>query len=210
MKFTNRFSKKIWMTTELLLILGILLLIWPSHAKYIVVYSLGALFLLQGLILLIDYVKNRRLPFSSASLITAFFLFVLGIFFIALPDVVLAFVMILLGLLLLFWALLDIAKGYAEVSAKRPVGWMNLVSGGILFVISICFFFVPGKSSDVLIRVLGSLLVIFGLMNLFSIVRDQKKGKDQKEEVNGSSPKIDENKAIIDAEIVKEDEKKDD
>ncbi len=210
MKYTNRFSKKIWMTTELLLILGILLLIWPSHAKHIVVYSLGALFLLQGLILLIDYAKNRLLPFSSASLITAFFLFVLGIFFVALPDVVLAFVMILLGLLLLFWALLDIAKGYADVSAKRPIGWMNLVSGGILFVISICFFFVPGKSSDVLVRILGSLLVLFGLMNLFSIVCDQKKGKDQKEEESVSSPRRDEKQAIIDAEIVKEDEKKDD
>ena len=165
LEFAKRCEKNMLFSTVLTLILGIVLAYSPEGSIKVITGIIAALFLLIGILQLVDYVKQSKVEkMMSLSLILGILLSVVGIFLFINLESLANFITTLIGIAILIKSLfkLQFAFNIRDISDK----WFyNLIVGivGIVLLVN------PFDSAKMFLRIVGIIFIIGSIVELVEI-----------------------------------------
>ena len=158
------------------LIMGILLVMWPEAAVIYLVITVGVLFLLPGLYGIFAYLASRRgAEDGRAFPIVALGSALLGVWLIIMPAFFVSILMYVLGALLVLGGIGHLMN---FISARKLTGSVP----GIFYVVPVLVLLAgvlilvnPFEAAKVPFIVLGVSSMVYGLTDLFRIIRYRRK-----------------------------------
>ncbi len=158
------------------LIMGILLVMWPEAAVIYLVITVGVLFLLPGLYGIFAYLASRRgVEDGRAFPIVALGSALLGVWLIIMPAFFVSILMYVLGALLVLGGIGQLMN---FISARKLMGSVP----GIFYVVPVLVLLAgvlilvnPFEAAKVPFIVLGVSSMVYGLTDLFRIIRYRRK-----------------------------------
>lgn len=173
------------------LIMGILLVMWPEAAMIYLVITVGVLFLLPGLYGIFAYFASRSRAEDGSGRafpIVALGSALLGLWLIVMPAFFVGILMYVLGALLVLGGIgqlmnfISVRKLTGSVPAIFYVIPVLLLLAGILILVN------PFEAAKIPFIVLGASSIVYGLTDLFRIIRYRRKS----------------NQVITDVEVIEE------
>ena len=169
LEFAKRCEKNMLFSTVLTLILGIVLAYSPEGSIKVITGIIAALFLLIGILQLVDYVKQSKVEkIMSLSLILGILLSVVGIFLFINLESLANFITTLIGIAILIKSLfkLQFAFNIRDISDK----WFyNLIVGIVGIVLGIVLLVNPFDSAKMFLRIVGIIFIIGSIVELVEI-----------------------------------------
>lgn len=169
LEFARRCEKNMLFSTVLTLILGIVLAYSPEGSIKVITGIIAALFLLIGILQLVDYVKQSKVEkMMSLSLILGILLSVVGIFLFINLESLANFITTLIGIAILIKSLfkLQFAFNIRDISDK----WFyNLIVGIVGIVLGIVLLVNPFDSAKMFLRIVGIIFIIGSIVELVEI-----------------------------------------
>ncbi len=169
LEFAKRCEKNMLFSTVLTLILGIVLAYSPEGSIKVITGIIAALFLLIGILQLVDYVKQSKVEkMMSLSLILGILLSVVGIFLFINLESLANFITTLIGIAILIKSLfkLQFAFNIRDISDK----WFyNLIVGIVGIVLGIVLLVNPFDSAKMFLRIVGIIFIIGSIVELVEI-----------------------------------------
>ena len=169
LEFAKRCEKNMLFSIVLTLILGIVLAYSPEGSIKVITGIIAALFLLIGILQLVDYVKQSKVEkMMSLSLILGILLSVVGIFLFINLESLANFITTLIGIAILIKSLfkLQFAFNIRDISDK----WFyNLIVGIVGIVLGIVLLVNPFDSAKMFLRIVGIIFIIGSIVELVEI-----------------------------------------
>lgn len=169
LEFAKRCEKNMLFSTVLTLILGIVLAYSPEGSIKVITGIIAALFLLIGILQLVDYVKQSKVEkMMSLSLILGILLSVVGIFLFINLESLANFITTLIGIAILIKSLfkLQFAFNIRDISDK----WFyNLIVGIVGIILGIVLLVNPFDSAKMFLRIVGIIFIIGSIVELVEI-----------------------------------------
>ena len=169
LEFAKRCEKNMLFSTVLTLILGIVLAYSPEGSIKVITGIIAALFLLIGILQLVDYVKQSKVEkMMSLSLILGILLSVVGIFLFINLESLANFITTLIGIAILIKSLfkLQFAFNIRDISDE----WFyNLIVGIVGIVLGIVLLVNPFDSAKMFLRIVGIIFIIGSIVELVEI-----------------------------------------
>lgn len=169
LEFARRCEKNMLFSTVLTLILGIVLAYSPEGSIKVITGIIAALFLLIGILQLVDYVKQSKVEkMMSLSLILGILLSVVGIFLFINLESLANFITTLIGIAILIKSLfkLQFAFNIRDISDK----WFyNLIVGIVGIVLGTVLLVNPFDSAKMFLRIVGIIFIIGSIVELVEI-----------------------------------------
>lgn len=164
--FAKRCEKNMLFSTIVTLILGIVLAYSPEGSIKVITGIIAILFLLIGVLQLVDYFKqSREEKMMSLSLILGILLSSIGIFLFVNLESLANFVTILIGIAILIKSLfkLQFAFNIKDISDK----WFyNLIVGLVGILLAILLLANPFHSAALFLRIIGIIFIIGSVIEL--------------------------------------------
>lgn len=165
--FMNTVQSNAIVQSALFMVLGLVLMLVPDITLVTIVYLIGAIFAVSGVISIISYMREGSASYKmSGALTTGIFLLVVAVVMFAFPTAAAGFFSILLGAVLILCGIANIVRavGLREFGGNAWIAY-TIVSalvaiGGVVIIWN------PFESTVVFVVVLGALLFANGLINL--------------------------------------------
>jgi len=193
----------------LVLLLGIVMILWPSIVKEYLVRLIGFMFLIPSLIsLTFFFVKKGKKPeqytlFPIDSLGAA----LMGIWLILVPNFFLDIMMYVLAIILWIGSLHQITF-LSLIKKKTHVSWGYYVLPVFCLLLGILIFTNPGNVFDNIIIIFGVASIFYGVMEIINALRFNKTFTKTTEPINQTSDS-NTNEEEVKAEEVSDEELKD-
>ena len=166
------------------LIMGVLLVMWPEAAMIYLVITVGVLFLLPGLYGIFAYFASRSRAEDGSGRafpIVALGSALLGIWLIVMPAFFVGILMYVLGALLVLGGIGQLMN---FISVRKLTGSVP----AIFYVIPVLLLLAGFEAAKIPFIVLGASSIVYGLTDLFRIIRYRRKS----------------NQVITDVEVIEE------
>lgn len=164
--FAKRCEKNMLFSTIVTLILGIVLTYSPEGSIKVITGIIAVLFILIGVLQLIDYVKQSKAEkMMSLSLILGILLTAIGVFLFINLESLASFVTTLIGIAILIKSLfkLQFAFNIKDISDK----WFyNLIVGIVGVLLSILILANPFHSASLFLRIIGIIFIVGSIIEL--------------------------------------------
>lgn len=164
--FAKRCEKNMLFSTIVTLILGIVLAYSPEGSIKVITGIIAVLFILIGVLQLIDYVKQSKAEkMMSLSLILGILLTAIGVFLFINLESLASFVTTLIGIAILIKSLfkLQFAFNIKDISDK----WFyNLIVGIVGVLLSILILANPFHSASLFLRIIGIIFIVGSIIEL--------------------------------------------
>lgn len=164
--FAKRCEKNMLFSTIVTLILGIVLAYSPEGSIKVITGIIAVLFILIGVLQLIDYVKQSKAEkMMSLSLILGILLTAIGVFLFINLESLASFVTTLIGIAILIKSLfkLQFAFNIKDISDK----WFyNLIVGIVGVLLAILILANPFHSASLFLRIIGIIFIVGSIIEL--------------------------------------------
>ena len=158
------------------LVMGVLLVMWPEAAVIYLVITVGVLFLLPGLYGIFAYLASRRQAESGRAFpVVALGSALLGLWLIVMPDFFVGTLMYVLGALLVFGGVSQLMNFISIRKLTGTVPGIFYVLPVLLLLAGILILVNPFEAAKVPFIVLGVSSIVYGLTDLFRIIRYRQK-----------------------------------
>jgi len=155
-----------------LLAVGILFLIAPTATTKFIYGMIGLVIALAGALRLIAGIRFKgNSPAKIAIIVQAVVLLILGIFLLINPDFLIAYNYIIFGLIMIINGIVNIfgvIRGEVEVHGNKII---YLILSALLIVAGVIVLAHPVAAAEMLTIMIGVMLIISGLINLFIAFR---------------------------------------
>lgn len=171
----KRIKADITLTAVLCIVLGIVVMVWPTQTTKLLCYILAAILIVMGLSRVAAYLKDRME--SRFGLASGVVFLILGVWILLRPLNFAKLFPIVVGVLLLMHGLEDLrmtleAKGYGDT-----VWWTLLLITVINFVLGFLLIWKAFEMVQIAMVLLGAALVYDGVTDLFMVYRVAKNMK---------------------------------
>lgn len=165
----NFFKQIKWnsiLLSALVALLGLIVLCNPSAAAVSVCLLIGWFLIIGGASTLFAYFNFKSRGILAVSLIQL----IPGIIIVIMPDILVNFVSLFLGLIVLIYALANIqeAKENRELGYKH--WYFGLAVGIITLMLSVVVLLYPFESASAVMMLAGAAMLIHGVSNIISII----------------------------------------
>lgn len=152
--------------SALVALLGLIVLCNPSAAAVSVCLLIGWFLIIGGASTLVAYFNFKSRGILAVSLIQL----IPGIIIVIMPDILVNFVSLFLGLIVLIYALANIreAKENRELGYKH--WYFGLAVGIITLMLSVVVLLYPFESASAVMMLAGAAMLIHGVSNIISII----------------------------------------
>lgn len=160
------------------LIMGVLLVMWPEAAVIYLVITVGVLFLLPGLYGIFAYLASRRQAKGEVGRtfpVVALGSSLLGLWLIVMPDFFVGILMYVLGALLVFGGISQLMNFISIRKLTGTVPGIFYVLPVLLLLVGILILVNPFEAAKVPFIILGASSIVYGLTDLFRIIRYRQK-----------------------------------
>ncbi len=166
LEFAKRCEKNMLFSTAITLILGIILAYSPEGSIKVITGIIALMFLLIGILQLVDYIKQSKLEkMMSLSLILGILLTAVGVYLFINLESLANFITTLIGIAILIKSLfkLQYAFNIRDISDK----WFyNLIVGIAGIVIGIILLVNPFSSAKLFLRIIGIIFILGSIIEL--------------------------------------------
>lgn len=166
LEYAKRCEKNMLISTVVTLVLGLVLAFEPGGSIKVITGLIATLFLLIGILQLIDYLKQSKLEkMMSLSLILGLVLSGIGVFLFLNIESLVNFITTIIGVSILVKSLfkLQFAFNLKGISEK----WFyNLIVGVVGVILGIVLLVNPFESAELFLRIIGILLALGSILEL--------------------------------------------
>lgn len=166
-------SKKIWnyIISILCIVIGIYLIIKPVKSFETVVYAIGIILLVEGIIKCIFYLIKKE-KISSIALAEGIINIVFGLILVGNPNLTVKVVSIFIGI----WFIIKSSADLYEVLSlkKNTISHRDLVVCIIKLILGLIILTTPIIATIFTGYLLGVLIVLIGVVNIINNIKDKK------------------------------------
>lgn len=150
-------------------VMGICCIAFPSHVSSFLGWIIGLASIVLGVIRLISYFSYNKQGIGFDFSLGVIFICV-GIFFLTCWNLILSALAVVAGVILVFDSILKIQSAIDCLRIKYKQWWVGFVialvvaAGGIVLICN------PFGSVEVMFRVLGAVLILDAVQNLYSVI----------------------------------------
>lgn len=170
-------------------VIGLVLIIWPGTSTQLVCMVLGSVLLLYGLIQLALYLFAReRTLYLQGMLVLGIIFCVLGVWILLKPEIVIATVPIIIGIIIVVHGLHKISQAISLNKMGYDNWWVALLFGILTVALGGVLIYNPFSVVNTVVRVIGAFLLYDGLSNMWILSRvfKTKRNIDRVVDVEGS------------------------
>lgn len=167
-------------------VIGLLLVVWPETAILYLVISIGALFLIPGLVSIVSYVMNgrkMRLPFPIVSVGSSLF----GLWLMISPAFFVGILMYVLGVVLVFAGISQIIT-LLNTRSWTPVATGYFVIPVLVLLAGMVVLLNPFAAATIPFVILGVSCMVYGISDIINRIRFRKKDNYQEVVVEEVTP----------------------
>jgi Uncharacterized conserved protein len=154
----------------LALIIGLVVVIWPGAAADYLVITLGILFVIPGLIGLINYFSSKRGTVQTNFPVEAIGSFLFGLWLVITPGFFINILMYILGFILLLGAVHQL---YMLITARK---WTKVAVGffvtpTLILMAALLILFSPRESQQTIFIIIGATAIVYAVSELINYFR---------------------------------------
>lgn len=179
----------------LCVVIGLVLIIWPGTSTQLVCMVLGSVLLLYGLVQLALYLfAKERTLYLQGMLVLGIIFSVLGIWILLKPEIVIATVPIIIGIIIVIHGIHKITQAVNLSRMNYDNWWVALLFGILTVVLGGVLIYNPFSVVNTVVRVIGAFLLYDGLSNMWILSRVFKTKRDIDRVVDVDGRWVDEEK----------------
>ena len=149
------------------IILGVILLIYPSQTIDVICRIIGATAVICGAYMIMKFFfRGASSILSATGLVFGIFCLVCGIILIASPDFVKSILPFIIGIVIIIDSAFKLMTSF-EIKNTTREGWLGVL---VLSVIGLVFGFIivfnAGATADFIVRIIGVSLIVEAIENL--------------------------------------------
>ena len=177
-KLFQQVKKEATFSSALYIAAGLVLLIWPVTAEWLLSFLLGAGLIVYGVAKVYDYFKASKVQAVwrhdlAVGLLAVF----VGIFLMLTPRIFLELLHFLLGMGILINGFVKLQYAFDMKKAGYKT-WTNmLIMGGAMCLIGIVCIFYAGAVADLFVRIMGGCFIIAGGTDIYTVMSIRAAGK---------------------------------
>ncbi|MBQ8053879.1 MAG: DUF308 domain-containing protein [Lachnospiraceae bacterium] len=172
------------------LLLGIILLIWPSNSLYFLARFIGVFLAVGGVAAGVMYFQDHDSALKSILLVMALVMLICGAVIFLHPEELIKLIPTILGIMIVISGLINLGETFILSRSKYGRWWISL----IIAVITIgCGIFIINKAfglAALITRIAGGVLVFDGASHLWVTSRVYKSSKNTATTVEGSAVEV--------------------
>lgn len=152
----------------LFIILGLVLLFFPGITLVAIVYGIGAIFVLSGIISLVAYFKKDSPSYKMSGALTAgIFCLVIALIMFVFPIAIAGFFSVLLGAILILCGIVNTIRSIALRGVSTSLWMVGCILGIITIIGGAIIIWNPFDTSALFIMILGILFLTNGITGIF-------------------------------------------
>lgn len=169
MEFAKSFKKGFLLVSLCFLVLGVVLLVYPTLSMHLVCYALGGIVMIYGVLHLIlyfsctDFGDVYRLDF-----VTGVLMLCAGVYVIAQPYVVAQLLPVLLGIVILVDSLIKLQNALDLRRLGVRLWWTVLLACAVTAALGIVLVIDPFTAAKALTQFIGAALIVDACVNFWS------------------------------------------
>ncbi len=186
MNEVKQFSKSYILVSALYVVLGAVLLAWPSTSVKMICYGLGFVMVVLGITYgIIYFTKDNLAGFLQMDLVIGIICLAFGVFILLNPTFLSTVLPFAMGIILLLGAVVKVQSSFNMKRLKFAKWYVVLICALVIIGLGIVLLCNPFKEERHMILYIGICLIIDGLTNLISLIciqtRVKKLAKIQRE-----------------------------
>ncbi len=157
-------------TAILYLICGIIMLFFPTNVINFACYLIGIIFIFVALSGIIMYLKTEiKTAFNSFTLVMSIIFGAFGVYVLLNPKIFASFLPIVMGIFLLVDSVSKLSMAFDLKNMSYKNWWQMLIVAFMLLGLSLFLLFRPFEVVEVSVRIIGVILIVDTLSNIFTI-----------------------------------------
>lgn len=157
-------------TSVLYLIFGVIMLFLPDMVIKSVCYLIGIMFLFVGVSGVVMYMKTDiKTAFTSFTLVMAIIFGAFGIYVLLNPETFASFLPLVVGIFLLVDSVSKLSMAFDLKKFDYKYWWQMLIVAFILLGCGLLLVFNPFEALTVSVQIIGAILVVDAISNIFTI-----------------------------------------
>ena len=191
MKEVKQFSKSYIFISALYVVLGVVLLAWPTLSVQIICYGLAVAMIVIGISYGIMYFTKDSLEgFLQMDLVIGIVCLAFGIFILLNPTFLSSVLPFAMGIILLLGAIVKIQSAFNMKKLRLKKWYLILICALVIGVLGAVLLCNPFEEEKYMILYIGICLILDGLTNLISLICIQTRLRKLKK-IQKANPDID-------------------
>ena len=191
MKEVKQFSKSYIFISALYVVLGVVLLAWPTLSVQIICYGLAVAMIVIGISYGIMYFTKDSLEgFLLMDLVIGIVCLAFGIFILLNPTFLSSVLPFAMGIILLLGAIVKIQSAFNMKKLRLKKWYLILICALVIGVLGAVLLWNPFEEEKYMILYIGICLILDGLTNLISLICIQTRLRKLKK-IQKANPDID-------------------
>ncbi|MDO5124401.1 MAG: DUF308 domain-containing protein [Eubacteriales bacterium] len=171
MNTASGIKKGVIMVDIAVFILGLILTISPKTSGDILCYIAGGFMAVFGVIRLVGYFINKSsVPFGSFDLAQGAGLLAFGVLFMVAPEVIKAFISIILGILLIVCGVMKLQYAVDGIKFKLKFWWISLIGAVVTVILGVLSFINPFTQGHWLMLFLGISFIVTSIWDVVCVI----------------------------------------
>lgn len=167
MKEVKEFQKSYILISALYVVLGVVLLVWPTTSVRMLCYGLGIAMLVLGITYgVIYFTKDNLSSFLQMDLVIGIICLAFGIFILLNPAFLASVLPFAMGIILLLGAIVKLQSSFNMKRLNFSKWYLVLICALLIVVLGIILLCNPFQKERLMILYIGSCLVLDGTTNL--------------------------------------------
>ena len=168
----------------LCIVMGAVLVIWPSMSVQVMCMAVGAVLIINGLIKLVNFIFSRDgSMFSQMNLIMGIIITVIGAWILLQPDKIIAMIPILVGIIIVVHGINNLQQAVSLCQSKYDKWWIALLLGLVTIGFGILLICNPFAAVDTLVMFIGLFLIYDGASDIWIVSRVSSTAKNLKQDI---------------------------
>lgn len=171
MNEVKQFSKSYILISALYVVLGIVLLAWPTTSVKMICYGLGFVMVVLGITYgIIYFTKDNLAGFLQMDLVIGIICLAFGVFILLNPTFLSTVLPFAMGIILLLGAVVKVQSSFNMKRLKFEKWYLVLICALVIIALGIVLLCNPFKEERHMIFYIGICLILDGLTNLVSLI----------------------------------------
>ncbi len=161
------------------LLLGVIMFLFPDTISDFICYFVGILFLFLGISGIVTYIKaDIKGAMFTSILVVSILSATLGVYIVINPKLFASFIPLVMGIFLIVDAISKLSAALDLKKFNYGDWWQMLIVSLVILTCGFILLFNPFEALTVGIRLIGILLVVDSISNVFAIYSYSKASKD--------------------------------
>ena len=157
-------------TSVLYLVFGIIMLFFPDMVIKSVCYLVGIMFLFVGVSGVVMYVKTDiKTAFTSFTLVMSIIFGAFGVYVLLNPETFASFLPLVVGIFLLVDSVSKLSMAFDLKKFEYNNWWQMFIVAFIILGCGLLLVFNPFEALAVTVQIIGAILVVDAVSNIFTI-----------------------------------------